>query len=199
MRPVVMFDVDGVLTDWVLGFTTLAAGMFGTPVVRTVEQPTWDFHTSGLLTRAQEEATWAAMKVAPRWWESLEPLVAPQVFWRIVELKRTSEVLFVTNRASDAEPPGQQTSRWLSAHWIDKPSVVVSGKKGEVAKAVGATHSLEDKAENAWMIHWLTEGRAASFLLDRPYNRIHQSLPEIGTGKVIRLGKVEEFLAEVER
>ena len=94
--------------------------------------------------------------------------------------------------------PGLQTQRWLTNHGLETPSVVVSSKKGEIARAIRATHSLEDKIENAWAIHWISDSpQTKSFLLDRPYNRVQES-PEIGARGIIRVGSVEEFLDEVE-
>jgi len=194
----VMFDVDGVLADFVKGFTATANRLFGTKIISTTEQTTWNFHSSGLLSKTQESFTWETLKNDGDWWERLDSLIGEETWRRIRELMRWSEVLFVTNRASDFSPPGLQTQRWLTNHGIETPSVVVSSKKGEIARAVRATHSLEDKIENAWAIHWISDSpQTKSFLLDRPYNRVQES-PEIGARGVIRVGSVEEFLDEVE-
>jgi hypothetical protein len=193
-----MFDVDGVLADFVEGFTRLANGLFGTKIITTLEQPSWNFRTWGLLTKNQENLTWDKLKQDPDWWRTLNPLIDVLTFTRINELQVRHEVVFCTNRMSAVAPPGRQTSFWLERHGITRPSVIVSGKKGEVARAIRATHSIDDKIENAWAVHWISDSpQTHSFLIDRPYNRI-AALPEVGPSRVTRVATVKEFLDVVE-
>lgn len=197
-RKVIMFDVDGCLADFVLGFTMLAHDLFGTAIVGTEDQPSWNFRTWGLLTRDQENETWKLLRGDSTWWARLKPMISDETFRRINLLKQAHEVVFCTNRSSSASPPGWQTALWLEQHGILRPSVIVSNKKGEIARAIGATHALDDKIENAWAIHWISDSpQTKSFLVDRTYNRI-QALPEVGPSGVIRVNTVEEFLDKVE-
>lgn len=196
-RKVIMLDVDGVLANFTYGFSLLANEMFGFPVVHTHEQPTWNFSGEGRLTKVQESAVWTRIRQTVGWWEGLQPLVSPSVFCRISNLGGHHEVLFTTSRVSSVTPPGAETKAWLHTLGVLLPSVIVSPKKGEIARAVGATHSLEDKAENAWSIHWISDiPQTASYLINRPYNQV-QTVPEIGA-RVKRVASVEAFLDIVE-
>lgn len=188
-----MFDVDGVLADFVHGFTALAHELFGTKIITTPEQPSWNFRTWGLMTREQENATWEALKKDPYWWARLLPLVKRETFERINRLRIAADVVFATSRVSDSAPPGWQTQRWLQDHGIYNPSVVVTSKKGEMARAIQADFSIEDKLENAWCIHWISDKpQTKSYIINRLYNQLPEA-PEIG--KVLpRVDTVDEFL-----
>lgn len=198
-RKVILMDLDGVLADFVEGFTRLANSLFHTQIITTPDQPSWNFRTWGLLTREQENLVWDQVKRDAGWWTRLKPLVSIGTFSRIDNLQLEHEVVFCTNRVSAAHPPGQQTSMWLESHGVYRPSVIVSGKKGEIARAIGATHSIDDKIENCWAVHWISDSpQTKSYLLDRPYNRI-QKRPEVGPSGVKRVLTVDEFLDEVEK
>lgn len=190
----IMLDVDGVLADFVLAFTTLGNKMFGAPILHTADQQSWSFQSMGLFTADQEAAMWRIVR-EDNWWQTLCPLVSLDTFARINLLHRTYNVLFVTNRPSDIVPAQLQTKLWLENRGIYKPSVIVSKNKGEIAKAVSAVYSIEDKLENAWMIRWLHPD-CQSYLLDRPYNRI-ASVPAVGAN-LPRVQTVDEWLDIVE-
>ena len=91
----VMFDMDGVLADFVEAFTRLANEMFGTPHIRTVHQPTWSFAGIG-MTEEQVSAVWDELKATPNWWLGLLRIVTSGAMHRISELSKVAEVYFVT-------------------------------------------------------------------------------------------------------
>jgi uncharacterized HAD superfamily protein len=188
-----MFDVDGVLADFVFGFTTLANELFGTKIITTPEQVSWNFRTWGLMTKEQENATWDALKQDPYWWARLQSLAPRETFEQINALQVANDVVFATSRVSDVSPPGWQTKRWLRDHGIYSPSVVVTSKKGEMARAIQANFSIEDKLENAWCIHWISDKpQTVSYIINRPYNQLPVT-PEIGKA-LPRVATVDQFL-----
>lgn len=190
---VILFDMDGVLANFITAFTTLGNKLFGTPIVDNQEHPSWDFRDS--LTSEQQSEIWGVLRNTANWWASLSSLVSAEVFERIEDLTYWYEVYFVTHRMHDVYfPAGEQTIRWLHDYGILHPRVIVSPNKGEIAKAVGADYSIEDNWENACAIHWMVK-RCKSFLIERRYN---EEAREIIPPGIIRVKTVEEYLDYVE-
>lgn len=198
-RPqrVIMFDVDGVLADFNASFTLEGHLLFGTKIFSDAEQLDWNYEDEGAMNKEQRTKAWEVVKNTPLWWFRLCPLVLEETFHRINGLQTRHEVLFVTNRVSHCEPPGWQTKLWLKKHGIELPSVVVTKKKGQQAEVAGADFSLEDKIENAWAIHWISDRpQTRSYLIQRPYNQLEGR--HFGP-RLQRVATVDEFLDIVER
>ncbi len=188
----IVIDVDGVLADFIQGFTALAGQMFrGVPVTRTYEKETWDGYPG--LTETQIAQVWDVVNKSTTFWASLSPLITLQEARRISTLHNQEYVYFCTARVgADAKA---QTERWLREHGIVNPTVVISKRKGEFCKAVDADVAIDDKAGNASFIDWGTEGRTKSYLLDRPYNRVPQEFLASG---VRRVHSLTEFLDNIQ-
>lgn len=186
----ILFDCDGVLADFIKGFTLIANRKYGTPIITTIQQPHWDFNW--LLTNKQQEEVWSEIKQSSTWWTSLEPLVSYEVFNLISKLNACANLIFGTNRISNLTSASSQTSRWLEDMGVVPSSVVVTKKKGDLARVIGADFALDDNAENASCIHWISDSpQTKVFLLNRPYNQ--QPVPK----RIIRINSVQEFLFEV--
>lgn len=193
----VMFDIDGVLAEFVLGYTRLAQklGWHGKPY-STLMQPGWEFFN---IPPNICRATWEEIdRLGSKFWESLEPLTTPENFVIIDHLANYvagCEVQFVTSRGQfkgDAEPIRQATVKWLEAQGVRNPRVIVSPDKGDIAHDWGATHLIDDKAGNAVYAAYRTRRMGTKvYLLDTPYNQFDQHV--LGT-KVRRIHKLEEFL-----
>ena len=198
----IQFDIDGVLADFIWGFTKLGEQYTGTPPTNTWNQLQWDGF-NGIDEKLQEKL-WEWIGNSNYFWQSLPPLIdrveAAQIREMIVSPE--SQVYFVTNRIG-LNVRGQ-TEAWLR-RWLELPSwanptVIIARSKGEVAKAVMADFSIDDKAENAWCIGWLTTPQntktpdCRSYLLDRPYNRYDS---KVGSSKIRRVATLQEFLNDV--
>lgn len=198
-RPqrVIQFDVDGVLADFNASFTLEGHLLFGTKVFGDAEQVDWYYQDEGSMNDAQRDKVWDIVKNTPLWWYRLRPLVNQRTFDRIAQLHLKHEVVFVTNRISNCEPPSWQTKMWLEKHGIGRPSVIVTKKKGQAAEAIGADYSIEDKIENCWAIHWISDRpQTRSYLVNRPYNQLGGR--RIGP-RVPRVDTVDEFLDIIEK
>ncbi len=177
---IVMFDVDGVLADFHQGYDDLCRKL-KKPVLGP-DAP-WD--------TKWDTDVWREIKTSNVWWTELPSIPDSSAFFRIATLN--SEVYFVTAR------PGidvkRQTERWLTWHGIENPTVILSSRKGEIAAALGANFSIEDKAGNAVYISYQSPA-TRSYLVDRPYNQFN---PEMLGRKVVRIKEIEEFLTAIER
>lgn len=197
-RPkVVMFDIDGVLADFVLAFTALAKTKY--PNVKVVSHrviTNWYF--SEAMPREQfDDVSLNEIKKSSRFWEEL-PLclnVTTEDLGRIQRLNELHRVYFVTSRIESGNTL-QQTRWWFFRHGITPPNVIMSNKKGEVARVLQADYAIDDKWDNAHCIHWLSDSpQTKSYLIDRPYNR----MPTIvGAQRVRRIQTVKQFLDDVE-
>ncbi len=187
-----MFDVDGVLADFDLAFTTLAHKAYGTSITSTVSQKDWSFRN--ILNAKEQSVIWDILKDTPQWWASLNPLVPANTFIRINDLCARNEVYFITNRMHNLSAPGIQTQSWLQEHGIYRsPRVLVTKDKGEACKILNIDYSLEDNWGNACAIHWMSKTK--SFLINRHYNwESRKIIPE----GITRVGSVIEFLERTE-
>jgi uncharacterized HAD superfamily protein len=143
----VMVDIDGVLADFVDGFTRLGNEMFGLPVKRNSEQTDWDWTKSGWCTSEQEGQIWNRISISSTFWGGLLPLdnVAAEDFERIDELHKEVPLVFVTSRMG--ETAWKQTVSWLENHGVREPLVAIATKgrpKWEICGGLGIDTVIED-------------------------------------------------------
>jgi len=186
----IIMDVDGVLADFVLAYTRQAVEMgFLDKENSCFDQVGWDQFG---LTSEQMSKVWDVIYDIHGWWASLDALVSRSVFSEINKLQFYHQVVFVSAR--QGINPQFDTTNWLDMHGVENASVVITKKKGEVARALNADYSLEDKPENAAVIHWLADAKPCkSYIIDKLYNQV-EYLPK----NVKRVKTVEEFLGEID-
>jgi len=183
-RRVVMFDVDGVLANFIEGFKYTYRRVHGYVLPIPYEDIRWD--------DLGDPAVWDVIKVSSGWWTLLRPIPESRVFKRINAMQNSHDVYFVTARPGLAVK--QQTETWLRLQGIEDPAVILSSKKGETASVLGADFSVEDKAGNAVYISYQSP-QTKSFIVDRPYNQFD---PQMIGSKVVRIKEIEQFLAAIE-
>jgi uncharacterized HAD superfamily protein len=185
-KMVVMFDLDGVLADFYSGYRSVQERMGKTVTTSTVWDDYWD------------KDVWQEIKNS-QFWATLHPLVNEDTFKRINGLNAYADVYFVTSRGGVNVK--SQTSAWLQQHGIDSPSVIISSQKGEVAKAINADYSIEDKAGNACYIAYHAP-RCRSYLLDGDgirQDRCNNRFESAVLGRSVkRVENVEGYLQEIE-
>lgn len=189
----IMVDIDGVLADFICGFTTLAAAMFGCPITTTSEQPKWDGFPG--MTALQINLVWKRVKTSTDFWNRLGSLVGDKTFDRISELQVDHRVHFVTSRHGLAAH--DQTVGWLEERGILSPEVLVvpsADSKGHAAAAIHADYSIDDKAGNAVYVQYHVPS-VKSYILNRQYNQFD---PEVLGSKVKRVNDVVDFIADIE-
>jgi uncharacterized HAD superfamily protein len=191
MGPVII-DVDGVLADFVKGFTRRAFQLgYGRGEYSTLNQQEWDRFIG--MNEEQVSKVWENVKSDPFFWYDLPQLASVLEMQEIARLCGEREVYFATSR------PGiktrKQTEWWLENRGINKPQVIVTSQKGETAKAINASALIDDKAGNAVYAKYYSPATDV-YVLDRPYNRFD---PVVIGSKVTRVLDLHEFVRRVEK
>lgn len=189
---VLQFDIDGVLADFVQGFLRYGEQVLGMALPAVSDATNSRYGTGHLIGEENSNAIWQALLQDPMFWEGLPAAVDQPVFDRVNAMQDQHTVYFVTNRMGMYAKA--QTENWLGKRGIENPTVVLTGKKGEFAHAVGATHAIEDKAGNAVYIAYQSP-KTKSYILSRLYNRFD---PTTLGSKVTRVYTVSGFLNDVE-
>lgn len=160
-----IFDVDGVLADFVLHFTRLANKHF--PQVRPIStgaQPSWMFATDGGWDDTQ---LWDFIRQATGWWEACPILVTPGDLEAMHEVASVRDIVYLTSRTG--RHPRTETMRWLADRDFPVGKVIVSHDKvGEIQKLGGAWGILEDRPDN---ITELKDAGVWTVARDWQYNR----------------------------
>lgn len=194
MKPLkIIFDVDGVFADFILGFNTRAKEM-GLPVeaTRSRDHQAWDVFPG--LEPSQAALVWKTIEnPGDAFWLGLECMPPQETLARIrtLALKDGVEVYFVSHRRTYSAL--RQTRDWIRMKVGVAPNVVLSSNKGLMAQAIEADFLIDDKAGNVVFTKYASP-KTGAYILDRPYNQFPGT---IGT-KVKRVANLDEFLDDVE-
>ena len=184
-------DVDGVLANFVAGFSELIIDLTHEnrfPYNYWYDReypPTWDWPQHYGYSPEQIDRVWTAVKESPVFWSSLAPLPG------VADLQRIpphSRVYFITSRMGSTAL--SQTQAWIQQHLFQfvkrrEWSAVISSHKGLVALGLDLDFYIDDYHKNVNS----TCPVVPTYLLDEPYNR---AVP-IDT-RVRRVASVDEAL-----
>lgn len=182
MNRTIMVDLDGVLADFTLAYRSLETKR-GLPVTLSDK---WDDYSNDLI--------WKDIRASDTFWMTLAPtqeLVERPSIWQTLN-SLNPYIYYVTSRVG--QDVRRQSEYWLNSYGIRRPQVIISNRKGEIARGIKATHSLEDKAGNAIIISYM-ERNCKSYLLNTVFNQFDHDV--VGRN-VTRIGSVREFLDEVQ-
>lgn len=192
----VVFDIDGVLADFLSGFYSIARGL-DINVTFDANQPrSWDTYPG--LKADEVTRIWAFIAKNPTFWAGLPVLCSMEEIVRIHHLVSNHRVYFATNRKTPNAL--RATHDFLHMHFCpgNVPpvdfNVIVTHRKGEFCKVVDAEYYIDDKSENVDCAIWMTDGKTKSYVRDHAYNR-DQYAPH--SSKAKRVLSVTEFLNEV--
>lgn len=190
-----IFDVDGVLADFVFAFTELAAARYELEwdtVHSNGAQMDWDF-AGGYngLSSEQVKELWDHIVKSPSFWRLIPPLVAESERSSIDRLAVANiEPLFMTSR--NGVDPDKQTKWWLREHkFVDDPQVVIAKDKADACLRLASfgheiVGIIDDKPSQ---LEALRDVGLSTYARDWPYNR--------HVDGVERVGSISEFVARV--
>lgn len=190
----ISIDVDGVLAHFDTPFAKLLTEVTGKPCDVT-EPDCWEWPLQAGFSKTEEGKAWEYIRNHPHWWSDLQPYPDSFVDYRSYQ-KAGWDIYFVTARRLPFVK--EITEEWLRRHYlVDNPTVILSGRKGLVAKAIGLDAHIDDKPENTVDVR-LNSGSTRSYLRTRRQNAMAQ--PYLARDGVILTASVATmFDSELER
>lgn len=173
---IVAVDLDGVVTNWAKGFSTLCNIINPlAPIIEDNNCPAWVWQDwygekQGIEGKKRDEIienAWEMAHGVPFFWTDLDELF-PEDMPRLREHYREWPIVFMTRR--EGVEPMVQTWSWLHARGVEEPLIirVRSGEeKGEWCKKLGITTIIEDSPKYADEI---LEKGVKLIMLKWPYN-----------------------------
>ena len=143
---------DGVLANFVSSFQRLTVEVVRKNLFHPSDDthpPCWDWFSLRGYTRDEMRLVWAAVDTSYEFWTRLRELPGCSTLRMVCpDLVRNHEVYFVTSREHGRDVKWQ-TEQWLMLHLCTElPTVLVTGEKGLVAKALKLDCYLDDNLDN---------------------------------------------------
>lgn len=180
-KPTVAFDIDGVLADFVGGFSRLAMTMgYCDEVMSGDDRDDWSFPF-------HVDPVWEKVDTTYTFWEALQPLVDDDDIAAMHALAQEAHVMYVTARSGDLQSTARQTHNWLNEWDFPEGPVFFVPAKSEKEGVILPNRyqligMLEDKPT---ILEMLASEGVPVVARDWPYNR---SVP------VPRVSSVAEFV-----
>jgi len=145
VKPLVGIDLDGILASFNEEFLRLSRKLLGKPQKGFVVT-NFEYSKCGWTTK-EVDRIFSHIRHTEDFWKTLEK--RPKTSELTKQAKRL-EYFFITNRMStDGLPVAYQTEDWLRQKYgLLDPYVIVTKKKGEVAKDLDLDYFLDDRFEN---------------------------------------------------
>lgn len=183
MEQPTIYDMDGVNSDFVWGYTELANFLFPgrVPIYGTGYQPAWyRLSEAGFLTPDEDNLLWKTINHSTNFWESLQPLATTNDRYHMHTLAKTSPVIYCTTRRGRGVRA--QTERWLAKHGFPIGQVIVTHNKGTALALAGVPQGAPIIEDNPKNIMELSQAGYDVYIRDWPFNRgltqVTQGVPE---------------------
>lgn len=201
------FDVDGVFAYFEGALEDLLVKMTGKNLFPPRDPrgvPVWNWAQFYGYTDEEVAAAFKHIAETPGFWFHLEEMP------HLDELRKSwhdlyfdADVYFVTNRAGISAKT--ETEAWLETRGIPRPTVLISGAKGDIAKALKLDYYIDDHYDNAVDV-FTKSPTTKNYLLNRTYNEQFEYKTDAGGSLILprkvpagieRVHSVSEFLARV--
>ena len=128
MYPLLL-DLDGVLADFVKGYSLLANDMYGTKVIDTLTCRKFSVSEAVGLNSHQDVHVWNALVISGNFWRNLEPLVTKDTLDLVAGRE---DVIYCTSRPG-TQSVRMETREWLNKHRLPQPCLHVPRKDALIA------------------------------------------------------------------
>ena len=142
------FDLDGCLAWFTQGYADLIREVTGRDLLTDemiANPPCWNWDLAAGYTKEEERAAWAAIFASDTFWWDLPPIPGLDVefFDKLEGLTYDHDIYFLTHRAG--KKAKQQTEGWLYDRGITCPTVLLTGDKLPILKALAIDAFVDDK------------------------------------------------------
>ncbi len=173
-QKAVVFDIDGVLAEFVLPFKSFINNYMPYPLAPTGAQQDWQYRG---MSRADWDTVWQHVRSGKWDWSTLPSLLTEGDTFSIQALRRTGQVCFeyVTNR--EGPRAQEQTAAWLSREGLPQGRIsVVADKVAFIEANVPNVFAIiEDSPTN--IAKYVEAGYGDKlYVRDWPYNRAGSTL-----------------------
>lgn len=184
-------DLDDVIASFISEFVTLLNKKYGTPAIGTLPVD-WEWSNFGLTAQQIEEA-WDDVGDIYNFWESL-PVCEGVTRGTLKLLDRQHELFFITARVrTNGGQVKNQSARWLRDKFgIDNPQVIVSSKKGPIAKALELDFFVDDRPKNCIEVYSAIN-TCKCFLKDSSHNQSPMLLYKDGCNHSYAIPRLKDF------
>lgn len=185
-KPLLVFDVDGVLADFTYGWRTMAHYAHGYELYSCGGQRAWAFED---MDPEHVDAMWKRVADSKSFWNDLYTLIGYGEILDMRESIRDFEPLYLTHRPGMTA--SMQTRNWLKNHLFPHGEVINAYDKAKALdvfrgqRAIAAV--IEDAPRN---ISAFLQAGWPIYIRDWPYNR----LPEFEG--IPRVSSISEFIVE---
>lgn len=192
MNGVILFDLDGVLANFIRAFTRVGHEIFGTPVSDAPAHEVWMFEDFPELNLDKAKCTviWGVIKNDPDFWANLD-CCNLSVMWRVNAIQNK---IFVTNRPGI--DPLSQSYRFLQRWGIEDPTVIVVEHKAPVAEAEGVIAMTDDYFLNCAEVKAALPSAYVT-MMRAPYNKCHDDAAKCAGIDVVL--SVDHFINECDK
>jgi len=193
---VISFDLDGVLANFIRGFTRIAHRLFGSPVGDGQSHATWMFEDFPELQLTKEQCDWLngpvwnEIRQSPDFWYNLDPF-NPSVMHRINGIQNK---VFITDRLGIE--PLRQSIAFLERWGVTNPRVIIASQKGPVFEEENVVAHVDDRYKNCLDLRSFVP-TAYNALFYAPYNKIHHDEWKQLGGEIVL--SVDHFIDECDR
>lgn len=194
----IVMDMDGCLADFNWAYLDMLNRVSGKQVVvpDDWEPQEWSYERGLGFTAEEIRSAWDLIAdPANNFWAGLSDYPeAGDAVDRLDLLREGGKhIIFLTTRVGTHAK--LQTEEWLDDMGYRFPTVIVSGTKGPICAALGATHFLDDRDKNCMEVSQCSPNTKV-YLLARPWNRGLQQTASLQGITVVRT--VGEYLTQVE-
>lgn len=165
-------DIDGCLANFTDSYSKHLSQVTGLVFPKASDAwPTeWYWDRAAGVNKDDEAKVWKEVITAEGsdFWETLDHLDgAPATIKQLNRLAKAGhDVYFLTHRMGDKAK--LQTEKWLYERGVDYPTVVMSGTKLPLVRAIGIQFFIDDKPETIEEMH---DNVKLLYIKDAPYNR----------------------------
>lgn len=146
----IAFDVDGCLAHFTRGYAEVIRKTSGRDLLTEemiLNPPCWNWDLAAGYTREEERAAWEHIFSSNHFWADLPsvPSLGEEFFDHLEALHYEHDVYFLTHRAG--KNAKQQTEAWFFERTITCPTVLLSGDKLPLLKALEIDAFIDDKPD----------------------------------------------------